>query len=60
MDKDRIVGSTKQVQGSVKEAVGKAVGDTKLKSDGEADNAEGKIQSAAGGIKDTLRDALKK
>ena len=60
MDKDRIVGSTKQVQGSVKEAVGKAVGDTKLKSDREADNAEGKIQSAAGGIKDTLRDALKK
>jgi uncharacterized protein YjbJ (UPF0337 family) len=29
MDKDRIVGSAKQVKGAVKQAVGKAVGDTK-------------------------------
>ena len=29
MDKDRVVGSAKQVKGAVKQAVGKAVGDTK-------------------------------
>jgi uncharacterized protein YjbJ (UPF0337 family) len=29
MDKDRVVGSAKQVKGAVKEAVGKAVGDAK-------------------------------
>ncbi len=60
MDKDRISGSAKQVEGSLKAVVGRAVGDTKLQADGEADKTEGKIQSAVGGIKDTLRDALKK
>jgi uncharacterized protein YjbJ (UPF0337 family) len=60
MDKDRIAGSAKQIRGSIKEAVGKAVGDTKLRSEGKADQADGKIQNAVGGIKDTLRDAVKK
>ena len=60
MDKDRIVGSAKEAKGSVKETIGKAVGDTKLQSDGKADKVEGKIQNALGGIKDTVRDALKK
>lgn len=60
MDKDRIAGSVKQIKGSIKEAVGKAVGDTKLQSEGKADQAEGKVQNAVGGIKDTLRDAVEK
>jgi uncharacterized protein YjbJ (UPF0337 family) len=60
MDKDRIVGSAKQIEGSIKEVVGKGVGDTKLQAEGEADRAEGKVQNAVGGVKDTLRDALKK
>jgi uncharacterized protein YjbJ (UPF0337 family) len=55
MDKDRVVGSAKKVKGSVKEAVGKAVGDTKLQSEGKADKIEGKIQNTIGGLKDTLR-----
>ena len=60
MDKDRIAGSAKQVEGSIKEALGKGLGDTKLEAEGNADRAEGKIQNAVGGVKDTLRDALKK
>jgi uncharacterized protein YjbJ (UPF0337 family) len=55
MDKDRIIGSVKKIKGSVKEVVGKAVGDAKLESEGKADIAEGKIQNAIGGVKDTLR-----
>ena len=55
MDKDRIVGSAKQVKGAVKEVVGKAVGDTKLESEGKADKIEGKVQNAIGGIKDALK-----
>ena len=55
MDKDRIAGSAKQLKGSVKETVGKAVGDSKLEAEGKADKAEGKIQNFVGGIKDTLR-----
>jgi uncharacterized protein YjbJ (UPF0337 family) len=50
----------KQIKGSIKEAVGKVVGDTKLQSEGKADQAEGKVQNAVGGIKDTLRDAVEK
>jgi len=59
MDKDRIAGSAKEIKGSIKEAVGKALGDAKLQSEGKADKAEGKVQNAVGGLKDTVRDALK-
>jgi uncharacterized protein YjbJ (UPF0337 family) len=55
MDKDRIAGSAKTIKGSIKQVVGKAVGDAKLESEGKADKMEGKIQNAIGGIKDTLR-----
>jgi uncharacterized protein YjbJ (UPF0337 family) len=55
MDKDRIVGAAKEIKGSVKETIGKAVGDTKLESDGKADKIEGKVQNAIGGLKDTLK-----
>ena len=55
MDKDRIEGSAKEIKGAVKQAVGKAIGDAKLESDGNADKIEGKVQNAIGGLKDTLR-----
>jgi uncharacterized protein YjbJ (UPF0337 family) len=55
MDKDRIAGAAKEIKGSVKKAIGKAVGDAKLQSDGNADKVEGKIQNAIGGLKDALR-----
>lgn len=56
MDKDRIEGSMKNVKGSLKEGVGKAVGDTKLESEGKMDKAAGKIQNTVGGMKDSLRN----
>ena len=46
MDKDRIAGSANQAKGAVKEAVGKATGDEKLKAEGAADKAAGKVQNA--------------
>jgi uncharacterized protein YjbJ (UPF0337 family) len=55
MDKDRIVGSAKQVKGKVKQMIGKAVGDTKLESEGTADKMQGKVQNTIGGLKDTLK-----
>jgi uncharacterized protein YjbJ (UPF0337 family) len=60
MDTDRIAGSAKEVKGTVKEAVGKVVGDAKLESEGKADKAEGKMQNAIGGLKDVVRDAVNK
>ena len=59
MDKDRVVGSAKQIKGTIKELVGKATGDAKLESEGKADKVEGKIQNAVGGIKDTVREIVK-
>ena len=55
IDKDRIVGSAKEVKGKVKEAVGKSVGDAKLEAEGKSDKFEGKVQNALGGIKDALK-----
>lgn len=55
MDENRIVGAGKQVKGSIKEAIGKLVGDAKLQVDGKADRAEGKIQNMVGSIKDSLK-----
>ena len=55
MDKDRIIGSAKQIKGEVKQAVGKAIGDAKLEQEGKADKVEGKVQNTIGGLKDTLR-----
>jgi uncharacterized protein YjbJ (UPF0337 family) len=59
MDKDRIAGAAKQAKGAVKEAAGKITGDAKLEGEGKADKVAGKIQNAAGGVKDAIRDAAK-
>ena len=60
MDKDRIEGAANQAKGAVKEGIGKATGDSKLKAEGAADKAKGKVQNAVGGIKDAVRDGLDK
>ncbi len=54
-NKDRIEGSAKQVKGTIKEVIGKVVGDAKLQSEGQADKIEGKVQNAIGGLKDALK-----
>jgi uncharacterized protein YjbJ (UPF0337 family) len=47
MDKDRIKGSGQQTKGKVKEVAGKLTGDAKLKSEGKADKAAGKVRRFA-------------
>lgn len=55
MNKDRIKGTVKQVKGAVKEALGKASGDTSLEVEGKIEKAEGTLQKGFGEIKDALR-----
>ena len=55
MDKNRVAGSTKEVKGAAKEAVGKVIGDAKLQSDGKTEKAVGKVQNAVGGLKDAAK-----
>jgi uncharacterized protein YjbJ (UPF0337 family) len=56
MDQDRIEGGAKTFSGRMKEFFGRLFGDTKLRSEGRMDQAEGKIQNTVGGIKDSLRE----
>jgi len=60
MDNDRVKGAAHQMKGGLKEAVGKVTGDAKTEAEGTAEKAAGKVQNAAGGLKDSAREALKK
>lgn len=60
MDKDRIKGAADQAKGAVKEVVGKAIGDQKMQTEGTINKLTGKVESAVGGAKDTLRDTVNK
>jgi uncharacterized protein YjbJ (UPF0337 family) len=55
MDKNRLIGSGKQLLGVAKQAAGKLVGDAKLQADGKAEQIAGKLQNAAGSAIDTLK-----
>jgi uncharacterized protein YjbJ (UPF0337 family) len=46
--------------GKAKEAAGKLTGDSKLKAEGQADQAAGTVKNAVGGMKDAVRDADRK
>ena len=59
-DQDRIDGAAKNIGGKIKEAAGNVTGDEKLKAEGKADQVEGKVQNAVGGVKDSFRDADKR
>lgn len=59
MDKDRVAGTAKQAKGSIKHLAGKALGDSKMKAEGQAEKTAGKVQNAVGGLKDKVRDAAK-
>jgi uncharacterized protein YjbJ (UPF0337 family) len=59
MDKDRVAGSAKQAKGAIKQAAGKMTGDSKLRAEGAADKATGKVQNAVGGAKDAIRQPPK-
>jgi uncharacterized protein YjbJ (UPF0337 family) len=56
IDPDRTEGSLKQTGGKLKEGAGKLFGDSKLEAEGQADQGEGKLQNAWGGIKDKARE----
>ena len=56
VDEDRVEGAAKNLGGKVKEGVGKAVGDEKLRRDGQADQVKGRVENAVGGLKDKARE----
>ena len=60
MDKDQIRGAIDQAKGTVKEAAGKKIGNKKMEDEGVVDKLTGKVESAVGDAKETLRDAVNK
>lgn len=58
MNKERIEGSLEQGKGKVKEVAGKVTGDTKLETEGKADQVSGKIKNTVGGMKDAVKESL--
>lgn len=60
IDPDRVEGSGKKLGGNIKEGVGSVLGDEKLKREGQADQAEGKLQNAWGSVKDKAREIVGK
>lgn len=60
MDKDQIKGAVDQAKGTVKETAGKTIGDKKMEAEGAVDKLTGKVESAVGGAKETLRDVVNK
>lgn len=57
MNKDRVVGTAKEIKGSVKAGVGEVLNDARLLAEGRAERAEGQLQNAVGVLKDTLSEA---
>jgi uncharacterized protein YjbJ (UPF0337 family) len=45
MDKNRVAGSIKELKGAGEEAVGKAIGDAKLQSDGKTDRPSARFKT---------------
>ncbi len=60
MNKDQVKGRVEQAKGSIKETTGKAVGNTKLQSEGTVDKVAGKVQANYGDAKEKLKHAIDK
>lgn len=60
MENDKLQGAVDQTKGAIKEAVGKATGDTKLQAEGTVDKLTGMVESAIGDAKATLGDMVGK
>jgi len=56
MDKDRVAGGVKKVTGTIKEQVGKSLGDAETAAEGRKEKNEGRAQSAIGHVKDAVRE----
>lgn len=60
MNKNTTEGQLKQVKGSVKEALGKVIGNDSLEAEGATEKAVGKAQKGAGEAHDIARETTRK
>ena len=60
MNTDQVKGTLEKAKGSVKETVGKAVGNENLQAEGTADKISGAAQKKVGDVKEAAHDLTKK
>ena len=56
MDKQHVKGALDKIKGSVKDAVGKATGNKRMRVEGKLDKAKGIVRTAVGDAKDLVRE----
>jgi len=55
MNRDQFTGTAKIAKGKILEAIGRTAGDSELEMAGRADQVEGKVQRAIGGVEEALK-----
>ncbi|OJF98750.1 CsbD family protein [Pararhizobium antarcticum] len=55
---DKISGAANQATGKVKQTAGEMTGNDKLRAEGKGQEVKGKVQSATGKAKDTVKGAV--
>ncbi len=56
-NEDQVKGKWDQAKGTVKETVGRAIGDDDMESSGQTDQIKGNVREGYGDVKDTVEDA---
>ena len=59
MNKDTVKGTVDDATGRAKRQVGEWTGDSKLQTDGAAQQVKGKAEKVVGNVKDAIHDATK-
>lgn len=59
INKDQVHGRAEEVQGKVKEVVGKAVGNKELEAKGNIQKNIGAVQAKVGDVKEDIKKAVK-
>ncbi len=60
MNKDQVKGRVEDAKGKIKEATGKAVGNDRLKTEGQVDQVAGKTQTKVGDAKESVKKGIDK
>ena len=59
MNKEQAKGAVDKAKGAIKETVGKATGNERLREEGEFDKAKGAIHKAAGDVEHAVKKAAR-
>ena len=59
MNKEHVKGAADKAKGSIKEGIGKATGNERLRQEGEIDKAKGDLHKVAGDVKDAVKRAAR-